>query len=274
MTHSTVRTPITPVILTWNEAPNIGRGLESVRWADRVVVVDSGSTDETEAIARSFGNVAWFTRPFDTHGRQWAFAIGETAIDTPYVLALDADYRVPAAFVDECLERFLPGHYDGAVAGFDYEVLGRTLMGSVYPAKPVLFRPSALRIEQPGHTQEMHVEGTVYTFQSRLIHDDRKPVTRFVNSQLEYSRLEALRLARGGHRWQDRVRRLGLMPLVAGVAAYLRAGGPRRGAAALRYAYERVTFECLLAMRVLQDRTAPGPTEAVQPEGSRAEKKP
>ncbi|MBS1817529.1 MAG: glycosyltransferase [Acidobacteria bacterium] len=246
---------ITPVVLTYNEAPNIARGLESLRWARRVVVVDSESTDETEAIARTFPNVSWHTRPFDTHGSQWRFAIHDTGIDTEYVLALDADYRVPAAFVDECRSRFLPGGYAGGIAAFDYEVLGRTLAGSVYPAKPVIFQPASLRIEQPGHTQEMHVDGPMYTFEAHLVHDDRKSLDRFAASQLEYSRLEAIRLTSGnGARWQDRARRTGLMPIVVGVGSWLKAGGPFRGAAALRYAYERVLFECLLAIRVLDSK--------------------
>jgi hypothetical protein len=247
-----VRTAITPVILTWNEAENIARSLDCLGWARRVVIVDSGSTDDTGVIAGRYANVDWIVRPFDTHARQWSYAIHQTSIETPYVLALDADYRVPRAFVEECASAFLAGSYDGAVAGFEYHVLGRALMGSVYPAKPVLFRPAALRIEQPGHTQEMHVDGSVYRFAARLIHDDRKPVSRFVQSQIAYSRLEAQRLAGGGRRWQDRVRRSGLMPLVAGVAAYVRAGGPFLGRAALRYAWERTLFECMLAMRLLE----------------------
>jgi hypothetical protein len=214
-------------------------------------VVDSGSTDGTESLARAFPNVTWFVRPFDAHAAQWEFAIRRTAIDSPYVLALDADYSVPPEFVEECRTRFLAGSFDAGIAAFEYRVMGRPLMGSVYPAKPVIFRPSALRIEQPGHTQEMRVVGALYTFTSRITHDDRKPVERFVTSQLAYSSLEAGRLEAGGTRWQDRVRRLGLMPLVSGLAAYIRAGGPLRGRSALRYAYERTTFECLLAMRVL-----------------------
>ena len=45
------------------------------------------------------------------------------------------------------------------------------------------------------------------------------------------------------------------MPIVAGIGAYIRSGGPFRGRASLRYAYERAMFECMLALRVLSSRT-------------------
>ena len=243
---------VTPVILTLNEEPNIERALKSLEWADEVVVVDSGSSDATERIARGFRNVRWLTRPFDTHGNQWAFAVAAAGSQRPYVLALDADYQVPDSFVSELTERFVTGQYAGGVAGFTYSIRGRQLAGSVYPAKVVIFRPELVKISQPGHTQEIHVEGPVYHFTARLIHDDRTPLSRFVSSQLEYSRLEAERLGVSATgRWQDRLRVRGLMPLVAGLAAYLRSGGPMKGSASLSYAYERALFECLLALRVL-----------------------
>src|ERR1700722_15615727 len=47
--------PVSVVVLTLNEEPNIRRCLASVGWADQVVVVDSGSTDETVAVAKSMG---------------------------------------------------------------------------------------------------------------------------------------------------------------------------------------------------------------------------
>ena len=251
------QTVVTPVILTFNEEPNIGRTLDSLRWAGEVVVVDSGSTDRTREIAAGYANVRWLERSFDTHGRQWTYAIKDTGIASRYVLALDADYVVPAAFVNELQSRFGSGTYAGGIAGFDYHVLGRNLLSSVYPAKLVLFDRERVVITQPGHSQELHVDGPLYHFEARLVHDDRKPVSRFVRSQIEYSRLEAERLLEGRTtRWQDTLRRSGLMPVFAGLLAYARAGGPLRGRAALRYAYERATFESLLAMRLLASDAA------------------
>lgn len=246
---------VTPVILTRDEEANVGRTLEGLAWADDVVIVDSGSTDGTERIARAFPRVRWFVRPFDTHAQQWEFAIHRTGIKTDYVLALDADYGVTSSFVAEIEEGFLAAEYAGGVAGFEYRVNGRPLMGSVYPPKVVVFRTDRVHVSQPGHTQEIRVDGPTYTFAARLVHDDRKPLERFVTSQLAYTRLEAARLSTTtDSRWQDRLRRLGLMPVIAGLAAYVRGGGPFNGRAARRYAYERVLFESLLALRL--DREA------------------
>lgn len=263
MTVSGIGAHVTPVVLTFNEEPNIERTLSSLRWANDVVVVDSGSNDATETIAKSFQNVRWFVRPFDTHGQQWDFAIRGTGARSPYVLALDADYQVPPMFVQELRADFTPDTHAGGIAGFEYRIRGRALLGSVYPAKLVLFRRDGVRVSQPGHTQEFQIPGAVYRFKTRLIHDDRKSSDRFFQAQLKYSQLEASRLLNGeGRRWQDRVRRLGLMPLIAGPAAYMRAGGPLRGLAALRYAYERTLFESLLALRLLGIDPAPQSAEA------------
>ena len=199
--HREVATAVTPVILTYNEESNIRRILESLAWAAEVKIVDSGSRDGTGDIAREFPNVAWFTRAFDTHARQWDFAIRSTGVTTPYVLALDADYEVPEQFVQELGDRFIGGGYAGGIAGFEYRIHGRPLLGSVYPAKLVVCTPGHVRVSQPGHTQELHVDGPVYRFAARLIHDDRKPLGRFVHSQMEYSRLEALRINVGQGRW-------------------------------------------------------------------------
>ena len=92
---------ITPVILTYNEAPNIGRSLERLTWARQVVIVDSGSTDDTLAIAGRFPNVRAVQRPFDAHAQQWQFATTETGITSGWILRLDADYMMEPALRDE-----------------------------------------------------------------------------------------------------------------------------------------------------------------------------
>jgi glycosyltransferase involved in cell wall biosynthesis len=251
--------PVTPVILTYNEEPNLRRALESLFWAERVIVLDSGSTDATEAIAKSFSNVDWHIRPFDSHRAQWTHGICATGITSEFVLALDADMSVPQEFVEEMSLSIKEQKYQGGITPFEFRILGRTLAGSIYPAQLRLFKPEMVRIRQAGHTQEFSTSGPIYRFKTPLIHDDRKSLERWVLAQLSYSSLEANRINAGSAmRWRDWVRTLGLMPVIAGVLAYLRAGGPLKGAAAVRYAYERAGYECLLAIRLMSSRLQKG----------------
>jgi glycosyltransferase involved in cell wall biosynthesis len=247
--------PITPVVLTYNEDTNIGRTLDSLRWAADVVVVDSGSTDETESIARSFPNVRWHVRPFDTHLAQWSYGISETQVATEYILALDADMQVTPSFVEELQKTFLPGRVAGGITPFEYRYHGHALLGSLCPPQLRLFRRAEVSVAQPDHTQRFSIAGEAYRFRSALIHDDRKPIERWVNAQLAYRLLNDKDLSNGGRRrFRDRLRHAGVMPPIMGLLAYLRAGGPLSGAAAARYAYERMTAESLLAIGLIDRR--------------------
>lgn len=252
---------VTPLILTYNESPNISRTLGSLQWAERVVVVDSGSTDDTESIAKSFSNVSWYVRPFDCHRMQWLYGIKETDIRTDYILALDADMLVPQAFVKEMDDKLLTKDFDGAITPFRYLIMGRELSGSILSAQLRVFNRNKVTVGQEGHTQQFNVGDKVYRFRSPLLHDDRKSLERWVASQLSYSRLEADRMLSGScTRLRDRIRHSGLMPPIAATLAYIRAGGPFRGRAAARYAYERAAYECLLAIRLQSEQMA-GPKD-------------
>ncbi len=240
-------------MLTLNEAENIGRTLESLRWADKVVVVDSGSTDATETIARSFANVSWHVRRFDSFQGQSEFALHHTGIESEYALALDADMALTDALTEEFGRNFLSGGYAGAMVPFDYRIHGRSLLGSMLRPQLRLFRRTEVTVVQEGHGHKFFVPGSIYNCREKLLHDDRKPLERWVNSQLGYSRQERKRILETlSPSVMMRLRRTGLMPLIAGSYAYLKAGGPLRGNAAKHYAWERVVFECLLSMRLME----------------------
>jgi glycosyltransferase involved in cell wall biosynthesis len=246
---------ITPLVLTYNEAPNIGRTLESLRWAERVIVLDSGSTDATEELARSFPNVDWRFRPFDSFKAQTEYGVHQTEIETDYVLALDADMSLGPAVVEEIDTGFLSGKFAGGLFAFQYCIAGQPLTGSLYPAQIRLFRRDLIQVEQVGHGHKFDLSGSIYQFKARLLHDDRKSLERWVAAQLSYSAQELQRIHNAPQPgWRDWLRQSGVMPWLIGPYAYFKAGGPLRGAAAARYAYERVTFECLLALRWLTER--------------------
>lgn len=241
---------VTPVVLTFNEEANLQRTLEGLTWAERVVVLDSGSTDRTESIARAFGNVSWHSRSFDDHRRQTEFGIHQTEIESEFVLFLDADMSPGPGFVRELQGPFLDSGRAGGLVTFQYAYEGDLLRGSVYPAQVRVFRAGSVRVTQEGHTQKFYVDEPLYRFGAKLVHDDRKTLERWVGAQLKYSALETGR--RGSGRLRDRLRKTGLMAPAAFLLGYARAGGPLAGKAALRYAYERAVYEGLLALRLLR----------------------
>jgi len=188
---------ITPLILTWNEEANLRRCLEGLRWAARVIVIDSGSTDATLAICAGFPNVEVVVRPFDNHTAQWNH--GLDAVKTAWVLSLDADYLVSEDFVRELAALATEPSEAAYYASFRYLVHGRPLRGTLYPARALLFSRDRCRYVADGHTQLLEIEGTSGHLTTRVAHDDRKPLSRWFDSQLKYARLEAEKLAAEPH---------------------------------------------------------------------------
>lgn len=247
---------ITPVILTFNEAANIGRSLERLSWARQVVIVDSGSTDETLAIAGRFANVRVVPRPFDSHAVQWRFAVNETGIESDWILRLDADYMVEPALREE-LAALAP---DAATAAyqvaFTYCIDGRPLRASLYPAMPLLFRRGRAEFVQDGHTEKLRIDGPVLTVRNRLLHDDRKGLDRWLQSQARYQAAEADKLTSrpwSDLSWADRLRLTRVLgPPVVAVHCLIVKGLIFDGPAGLLYTAQRVTADLILSMHLLR----------------------
>jgi glycosyltransferase involved in cell wall biosynthesis len=82
---------ISATIITFNEEANIKPACDSVAWADEIVVVDSGSTDQTRAIAETCG-ARVFTKDWRGFAAQKQFAVEQTTHE--WIFSLDADERV------------------------------------------------------------------------------------------------------------------------------------------------------------------------------------
>ena len=247
---------ITPLVLTYNEAPNIGRTLDRLSWARDIVVVDSLSTDDTRAILSRYPNVRTFERPFTTHAEQWNFGIAETGIDTEWVLALDADFVLTEDVIDEIGALAPPPNVAGYRASFTYCIDGKPLRSAVYPPVTVLYRRARANYEQDGHTQRVRVEGMVIELSTPIRHDDRKPLSHWIGSQVKYMRLEADKLATAPASSLgavDRVRRWIVVapPLMFLHCLFVR-GGIRDGWAGVYYALQRTVAELILSLSLAE----------------------
>lgn len=84
---------LSAILITYNEANRLAKSLAPLGFCDEIIVVDSGSTDGTQALAKELGATV-IHRPFDGYGPQKAFAVAQARND--WVLCLDADeYLTP-----------------------------------------------------------------------------------------------------------------------------------------------------------------------------------
>lgn len=247
---------ITPIVLTYNEEPNLERSLHALRWARRVLVVDSFSTDRTLEIAARFANVHVVQRAFDTFAAQWNSALEGPAAGAEWVLALDADFVVTEAFSAELAALEPEPGVSGYRASFRYLLDGVELRGSLYPPITVLFRRERARYRQDGHAYRLELlGGEVRELTAHLQHDDRKSLARWLRSQERYASEEAHKLAQSSFaelRWPDRVRKVpfAAAPLVL-LQCLLLKGGLLDGKAGAKYAAQRTLAELLITLKLL-----------------------
>lgn len=252
---------ITPLLLTWNEEANLERTLAPLAWAKEVLVVDSGSTDATRDILTRHPNVRVVERAFDDFAQQWRFGLSQ--VDAEWVLALDADYVLDDALVDEMRSLSPSAATSGYRVSFRFCVGGVPLRASLYPPAVVLFRRSQARVRQDGHCYRFEVaEGVVEELQAKITHDDRKPFARWLASQRRYADDEAKKLLESSWQelgWADRLRRV---PFAAGPVSFGHCLVVKRGLldgrAGLVYAGQRLLAETLISMKLLERRRRAG----------------
>jgi glycosyltransferase involved in cell wall biosynthesis len=245
---------ITPLLLTYNESPNVGRTLQQLTWASQIVVVDSFSTDDTVEILKSYPQVILFQRKFDSFATQCNYGLAQ--IVSEWVLSLDADYVLTPELVDEILK--LPAHVDinGYSARFKYCVFGKSLRGTLLPPRYIFYRRTKAKYEDDGHAHRVEIDGAAATLASYILHDDRKPLSRWLWAQDRYMLIEVKKLSETPLQelsWGDRIRRQKVLaPFVILIYCLILKGGVLDGWHGWYYAFQRVLAELLLAIRLIE----------------------
>jgi glycosyltransferase involved in cell wall biosynthesis len=185
-------------IITLNEEANLGRTLASVQFADEVIVIDSGSTDRTLEIARSFKNTKVFSEAWKGFSAQKNSAI-EKCVGA-WVLSLDADEELSSELQTEIrilLSAEPPA--DAYLLRRRNLFLGRWIhYGGYYPdPKLRLFRrytanfaPATRFTERPVH-ETITFEGKLATLHHDLIHHAYPTIESYIEHMDRYSTLGA-----------------------------------------------------------------------------------
>lgn len=270
---------VSVLILTWNEERNISTCLASLTGIDDVVVIDSGSTDRTCALAAKYG-ARVLTRPFDNFANQRNFGLDEGALRHEWVLHLDADEVVTPKFLS-ALATMQP---DKGIRG--YRVPSKTILNGkwlrysgMYPTYQVrIGRRDEMRFRQVGHGQREDLPpdqvGTFaepylhYNFSHGLTHWLRKHASYAENEANEFfkDRKESLKLSalvstdpterrRASKRLVNRLPVI-LRPVLRFLHAYVLRRGFLEGNAGLQYATMLSCYEAMIVAHILNSGPA------------------
>ncbi len=195
--------PVTVILAIRNEAANLPKCLAALKAVERVIVVDSGSTDGSDELCRNAG--AELVQ-FDYAGgypkkRQWA--MDTIPIHSEWTLLLDADEVVPAELWSEIGAAIrAPGAPDAFLLTKGFHFLGRRLrFGGFSFAAVLLFRTGKARFERliadvaKGLDMEVHervlVDGRIGRLSTPVVHEDFKDLEAYIDRHNKYSTWEA-----------------------------------------------------------------------------------
>lgn len=256
--------PITVAIPVRNEGANLARCLERLGQFAEIVVIDSNSTDNTVAVAESFGaRVVQFTWDGRYPKKRNWFLLNAPPTQ-PWVLFLDADEFLDDAFCNE-LGRILPGtRCNGFWLGYTNVFLDRVLHHGVAQRKLALFRTGKglyERIEEDGWSgldMEIHehpiIDGEIGTVSTPIEHRDFKGLAHYITKHRDYAQWEARRslaLRQTPEAWSHFTDRQKFKyrhiakwwyPVFYFIFAYVVKGGFRDGAAGFHLAFYKAWY--------------------------------
>lgn len=239
---------ITATVITLNEEHNIAEALESLSWADEIIVVDSESTDRTVELARRFTDRI-FIRPWPGYSAQKNFAADEAAND--WIFSLDADERVSPALADQ-IKKLKLG-FTGSAA-FEMprltSYLGRWIKHSGWHPDYKLRLYDRKRASWQGDYvhESLEVQGQVERINGNILHYTVRDASEHHLRMDRYTTLAAMQMASQGKRVS--VASLLLSPAVVFLRSYIFKLGLLDGIPGLAIARFAAHYEFLKNLKV------------------------
>lgn len=194
------RQKLSVTIITHNEEDNIRDCLESVKWADEIIVVDSGSTDRTVQISREYTDRVFFN-PWIGMKEQKQFAVEKAS--NIWIFSIDADERVTDEIRRFILEELQNPAYDGYSFPRRNYFLGEWLKhGGWFPDHVLrLFRKDrGLFGGINPHDKVIIKTNKISTLKTPIVHYTYKSVSQYLTKQNMYASISAAELFSSGKR--------------------------------------------------------------------------
>lgn len=191
--------PFSVVVITLNAAPQLEACLRSVKFADEIVVVDSGSSDNTEGIALNYG-ARIFSRSWLGFGPQKQFAVMQARNE--WVLCLDADEQVSEDLRASIVAALCQPECHAYRMPRSNRFMGRYLRhGEGYPDWSLrLFDRRHARWSDDAVHEKVLTGSKVGTLRGDLLHDSAEDLGAYLDKQNRYTTLQAAALHQAGRR--------------------------------------------------------------------------
>lgn len=189
---------ISVIIITKNEASNIRDCLNSVSWADEIIVVDSGSNDGTQEICRGYANCKLVETDWPGFGPQKNRALERASHN--WVFSIDADERVSDELRREIIETVKDGSHDGYLIPRRSQYCGRFIdHAGWYPDYVLrLFKKDQSQFTDDKVHEKVVVKGSEGKLSEPLLHYSFSNLEQVLSKVDHYSTLGAQQLyARG-----------------------------------------------------------------------------
>jgi glycosyltransferase involved in cell wall biosynthesis len=193
--------PVTAIVLALNEEANIARCLETLGWCAQTIVVDSGSTDDTVAVAERSG-AETIAVPVEGFGPMRNRAMRDPAVRNDWVLFIDADEWVSLDLADEIAIAITDPHHGGYALRVRLVLQGTWLRHGGWYAGALMVRLADRRRGRwvGDVSEKLIVDGPVGRLSNDLVDQDQKRFERWLDRHNRYSTLKAAQR----REWQDR----------------------------------------------------------------------
>ena len=220
-------TPLTAIVLTYNEAEQIQTCIETLRFADRILVFDSFSSDDTVRIARQSGAEV-IQHTFVNYADQRNAALSAVEGQTEWVLFIDADERISSELAAEIRDKLSPAEIAGWKLPRHNYIFGKLTKGAGWfpDYQTRLLRVGKARYDPQRQVHEIVLlDGPVGVMDNPIVHYNYKNLTHFKDKQERYVRYEARILYECGI--QPKARNFVVQPLRQFYWRYVTLGGYR-----------------------------------------------
>lgn len=215
---------VTVLIVTENEEANIRDCLESVKWADEIIIVDSGSSDGTKNIAGAYTRNI-FNTTGATISEKRKFALSQTNISNEWILLLDADERITHDLADEIRSLKDDDPIDGYYINRRNHYLGKWIKHcGIYPDYTLkLFRKNKSKVKDGFIHEAFEVEGKAVKLKNDMLHFSYRDLEHMIDKINYFSTFEAKEHFRN----KKRISKIGVFSHA--ISAFLRVFISRKG---------------------------------------------